>query len=102
LKYIIIPDEVFSSQVSDGAQRLYGLLFSLYRRNRIPVRSDNKWLAERLGKEERQIRRYLHYLTEHKFITTQFERFSKKSVRRLIIPLVSAGQKCPVDTISRI
>ena len=102
MKYVIIPDEVFSSNISKGSKLLYGLIFSMYRKNKVPVRSDNKWFGERMESDERQIRRYLSYLSKRKFIAIQFQRLSKKSVRRLIIPLVSVGQKCPVDTISRI
>lgn len=98
MKYILIPNQVLKSKITDGAKLLYGLIYSIYRKGNRPVNVTNEWLAKKMDRKERRIRRYLEILRDNKLIFEQFERFSSHSVKRLIIPLVTAGQKRPIDT----
>lgn len=82
----------------DGAKLLYGLIYAIYRGKHSPVKSENSYFALRLGKEERQIRRYLQSLKDQKYVTIQYQRYQIKHTRRIIIPLVHGGLKSPVDT----
>jgi DNA-binding Lrp family transcriptional regulator len=96
--YIHTPDNVLTDRaLLDGAKLLYGLLYALYHTKRKPVRSENTWFAERLGKEERQIRRYLKSLKEQGHIKIIYQRVNKTQVKRLITPLSSKGLKSPVE-----
>jgi hypothetical protein len=90
-KYITIPMSIVTDNgIPPKAQLLYGLIYSIHRTlNRGQAHPKNKWYAEQLHTNVRQIQIYLRMLREKGYIDIGLYRDINGHIKqRRILPLV--------------
>lgn len=90
-KYITIPMNIVSDNgIPHSAQILYGLIYAIHRTlNKGQAHPKNKWYAEKLHTNERQIQRYIGMLKEKGYIDIKYFRGNDGHIKqRRILPLV--------------
>lgn len=90
-KYISIPEQVWDDkELSDQAKLLYGLIYSLHRyRGKQVSRAANRWYADKLNTNERQVQRCLKKLRAKEYIAITHHRGKDGKIKsRSITPLI--------------